>query len=179
MNAGTSSFLRTSVQPFSSFLRASVLPSTASTLPSFQPPTFVRFLIFLYWVLSLSYFSHCWMPILKRPYLSSSLLISSVAVELILCLGGVIISGFFEERCRTWLRTHASPNLHTEQWVNVLARVALYFVASLNFGLYVNSCVDYVLTCFIHIVCFLSFSSVMWYSRETVIMIAKPRNFFL
>ena len=42
--------MRTSEQPFSSFLRASVLPSTASTLPSVQPPTFVRFLTFLYWV---------------------------------------------------------------------------------------------------------------------------------
>ena len=40
------------------FLRASVLLSTASTLPSVQPPTFVRFLTFLYWVLSLSYFSY-------------------------------------------------------------------------------------------------------------------------
>ena len=58
MNAGTSSLLRISVQPFSSFLRASVLPSSASTLFSVQPPTFVRFLTFLYWFLSLSYFSH-------------------------------------------------------------------------------------------------------------------------
>ena len=54
MNAGTSSLLHTSVEPFSTFLRALVLPSTASILPSSQPPTFVRFLSFLYWVLSLS-----------------------------------------------------------------------------------------------------------------------------
>ena len=51
--------MRTSVQPFSSFLRASVLPpAAAATVPSVQPPTFVRFLTFLYWLLSLSYFSH-------------------------------------------------------------------------------------------------------------------------
>ena len=30
-------------------------PSAASTLPSVEAPTFVRFLTFLYWVLSLSY----------------------------------------------------------------------------------------------------------------------------
>ena len=47
--------LRTSVQPFSSFLRASVLPPVAATLPSFQPPMFVRF---LYRLLSLLYCSH-------------------------------------------------------------------------------------------------------------------------
>ena len=40
------------------FLRASVLSSAASTLPSVEAPSFVRFLTFLYWVLSLSYFSH-------------------------------------------------------------------------------------------------------------------------
>ena len=56
---GTSSLLRTSVQPFSSFQRASVLPPAAATLPSVQPPTFVSFLTFLYWLLSLLYFSHC------------------------------------------------------------------------------------------------------------------------
>ena len=50
--------MRTSVQPFSSFLRASVLPAAAATLPSVQPPTFVRFLTFLYCLLSLLYFSH-------------------------------------------------------------------------------------------------------------------------
>ena len=43
--------------PFSSFLRAWVLPPAAATLPSVQPPTFVRFLTFLYWLLSLLYFS--------------------------------------------------------------------------------------------------------------------------
>ena len=59
MNAGpTSSVLRTSVQPFLSFLRAPVRPLAVATLPSFQPPTFVRFLAFLYWLLSLLYFSH-------------------------------------------------------------------------------------------------------------------------
>ena len=58
MNGGTSSVLRTSMQPLSSFLRASLVPSTASTLTSVQSPTIVRFLTFLYWVLSLSYFSH-------------------------------------------------------------------------------------------------------------------------
>ena len=46
MNAVTFSLLATSMQPFSSSLRASMLPSTASTLPSVQPPTFVRFLFF-------------------------------------------------------------------------------------------------------------------------------------
>ena len=50
--------MRTSVEPFSSYLRASVLPLAASTLPSDQPPTFVRCLTFLYWLLSLLYFSH-------------------------------------------------------------------------------------------------------------------------
>ena len=45
------------MQPFSSFLRAWVLPPAAATLPSVQPPTFVRFLTFLYWLLSLLYFS--------------------------------------------------------------------------------------------------------------------------
>ena len=54
--AGTSSPLRTSVQPLLCFLRASELPSAASTLPSVEAPTFVRFLTFIYWVLSLSYF---------------------------------------------------------------------------------------------------------------------------
>ena len=58
INAGTSSLLRTSVEPFSSFLRASVLPPAPASLPSDQPPTFVRFLTFLYWLLSLLYFSH-------------------------------------------------------------------------------------------------------------------------
>ena len=58
MIAGTSFLLRTSVPPMSSFLRASVLPSSASTLLSVQPPTFFRFLTFIYWVLSISYFSH-------------------------------------------------------------------------------------------------------------------------
>ena len=57
MNAGTCSLLRTSVLPFSSFLRASVLPPTAETLPSVQQPTFVRYFTFLYWLLSLLYFS--------------------------------------------------------------------------------------------------------------------------
>ena len=46
-----------SVHPFSSFLRASLLPPAAAILPSVQPPTFVRFLTFLYWLLSLLYFS--------------------------------------------------------------------------------------------------------------------------
>ena len=50
ISGGPSSLLRTSVQPFPSFLRASVLPSAASTLPSVEAPTFVRFLTFLYWV---------------------------------------------------------------------------------------------------------------------------------
>ena len=58
INAGTSSRLRTSVKPFWSFLMASVLPAAAATLPSVQPPTFVRFLTFLYWLLSLLYLSH-------------------------------------------------------------------------------------------------------------------------
>ena len=58
MNGGTSSVLRTSMQPLSSFLRAWVLPPAASTLSTAQGPTFVRFLIFLYWVLSILYFSH-------------------------------------------------------------------------------------------------------------------------
>ena len=44
INAGTSSLLRTSVQPLSSLLLASVQPHAAATLPSVQPPTFVRFL---------------------------------------------------------------------------------------------------------------------------------------
>ena len=57
INAGTS-VLRTSVQPLSSFLGASVLPAAAATLPSVQPTTFVGFLTFLYWLLSLLYFSH-------------------------------------------------------------------------------------------------------------------------
>ena len=52
------SLLRTSVQQFSSFLLGSVLPPAAATLPAVQPPTFVRFLNFLYWLLSLLYFSH-------------------------------------------------------------------------------------------------------------------------
>ena len=51
MNAGTS-LLCTFAQPFSSFLRASMLPCTASTLPSVQPPTFVRFLTFPNWFFS-------------------------------------------------------------------------------------------------------------------------------
>ena len=50
--------MQTSLQPISSFLRASVLPPAAATLPSVQPPTFVRFLTYLYWLLSLLYFSH-------------------------------------------------------------------------------------------------------------------------
>ena len=50
--------MRTSEQPFSSFLRASVLPPAAASSPCVQPPTFVRFLTFLYWLLSLLYFSH-------------------------------------------------------------------------------------------------------------------------
>ena len=49
--------MRNSVQPFTSFLRASVLPPTAETLPSVQQPTFVRYFTFLYWLLSLLYFS--------------------------------------------------------------------------------------------------------------------------
>ena len=63
MNAGTSSLLPTSVQSFSSFLRASVLPPSAATLPSVQPRTFVRFLNFLYWLLSLLYFHTSLSPI--------------------------------------------------------------------------------------------------------------------
>ena len=58
ISAGTSSLYRTSVQPMLSFLRASVLPSAALTLLSVEAPTFVRWLVFLWWVLSLSYFSH-------------------------------------------------------------------------------------------------------------------------
>ena len=58
INAGTSPLLRASVLPFSSFLRASVLPPSAATLPCVQPPTFVRFLTFLYCLLSLLYFSY-------------------------------------------------------------------------------------------------------------------------
>ena len=50
--------LRTSVQPFSSFPLAWVLPPAAAALPFVQPPTFVRFLTFLYWLLSLFCFSH-------------------------------------------------------------------------------------------------------------------------
>ena len=50
INARTSSLLRTSVQPFSSFLRASELNPAAATFHSVQPPTFIRFLTFLYWV---------------------------------------------------------------------------------------------------------------------------------
>ena len=46
------------MQPFSSLLPASVLPPASANLPSVQPPTFVRFLTFLYWLLSLLYFSH-------------------------------------------------------------------------------------------------------------------------
>ena len=57
ISAGTSSLLRTSVQPLSSFLHASVLPSATSTWPPLEAPMFVGFLTFLYWVLSLSYFS--------------------------------------------------------------------------------------------------------------------------
>ena len=57
INAGISSVLRTSVQPFSSFLRSSVLSPSAATSHSVQPPTFVRFLTFLHWLLSLLYFS--------------------------------------------------------------------------------------------------------------------------
>ena len=57
-SAGTSSLWCTSVQPISCFLRASVLHPTSSTLPPVQPPRFVGFLTFLYWVLSLSFFSH-------------------------------------------------------------------------------------------------------------------------
>ena len=49
--------MRNSVQPGTSFLRASVLPPTADTLPSVQQPTFVRYFTFLYWLLSLLYFS--------------------------------------------------------------------------------------------------------------------------
>ena len=48
INAETFSLLRTSVRPFSSILRASVLPLADASLPSVQPPTFVRFLTFLY-----------------------------------------------------------------------------------------------------------------------------------
>ena len=55
INAGTSSLSPPWVQRFSSFLRPSVLPPAAATLPSVQPPTFVGF---LYWLLSLLYFSH-------------------------------------------------------------------------------------------------------------------------
>ena len=55
---GTSSLLRTSVQPFSSFLSSSVLPPAAATLASVQRPTFVRFLTFLYGLFALLYFSH-------------------------------------------------------------------------------------------------------------------------
>ena len=51
------SLLRTSVEPFSSLVRPSVLPPAAETLSSVQPPTFVRFLTFLYWLLSLLNFS--------------------------------------------------------------------------------------------------------------------------
>ena len=46
------------MHPLSSFLRSTVLPFFASTFPSVEAPTFVRFLTFAYWVLSLSYFSH-------------------------------------------------------------------------------------------------------------------------
>ena len=48
ISAGTSSLLGATVHPLSSFLRASVLPSAGSTLPCVQPPTFFRFLTFLY-----------------------------------------------------------------------------------------------------------------------------------
>ena len=58
INAGISSLLRTSAQRFLSFVRASVLPPAAANLPSVQPATFVRFLSFLYWLLSLLYFSN-------------------------------------------------------------------------------------------------------------------------
>ena len=46
------------MQPLSPFLRASGLPAVAPTLPPVEAPTSVRFLTFLYWVLSLSYVSH-------------------------------------------------------------------------------------------------------------------------
>ena len=58
ISSWTSSLLRTSVLPLLSFVRVLVLPSAASTLPPFEARTFVRFLTFLYWVLSLSYFWH-------------------------------------------------------------------------------------------------------------------------
>ena len=48
IGAGISFLFRTSVLPLLSFLRVSVLPSAASTLPSVEAPTFVRFLNFLY-----------------------------------------------------------------------------------------------------------------------------------
>ena len=40
-----------------------MLPPSAATFPSFQPPTFVRFLTFLYWLLSLLYFHTSLSPI--------------------------------------------------------------------------------------------------------------------
>ena len=48
ISAGTSSLLRTSLQPLSPFLRASGLPAVAPTLPPVEAPTFVFFLTFLY-----------------------------------------------------------------------------------------------------------------------------------
>ena len=58
ISAETSSLCRTSLQRLCSFWRAFVPPSAAWTLPFVGALTFVRFLTFLYWVLSLSYFSH-------------------------------------------------------------------------------------------------------------------------
>ena len=46
------------MQPLSSFLRATELPTAASTLFSVQQPMFVRFLTFLYWVLSFPCFTY-------------------------------------------------------------------------------------------------------------------------
>ena len=69
INAGNSSVLRPSVQPFSSFLRASVLSPDAGTFPSFLPPTFVHFLTFLYWHLSLFFTLLCHLFFILRCHL--------------------------------------------------------------------------------------------------------------
>ena len=55
-----------------------MLPSAASTLPSFEAPTFVRFLTFLYLVLSLSYF-HTSLSAIFHTSLSPFFFISSCA----------------------------------------------------------------------------------------------------
>ena len=66
------------MQPLTSFLCASVLLPAAETLPSVQPPTFVRFLTFLYWLLSLLYFSY--FPVIYFSYFAFTFFSSSTHV---------------------------------------------------------------------------------------------------